>query len=88
MIHKTLDKSNKNSRRIRFPNIINDAKTLGVSRCTLYNVLIGSPNYAMLKTLRARYISEVFLKKSKGERDFTYQNISDPELKKLIKKKN
>lgn len=65
----------KRNKIIRFPQITEDARSLGVNRATLYRTLIGAPGFDGLKTLRRRY-DELLESKPKEVRDYINANKS------------
>lgn len=72
MLNETGKTSNK--KRKLFPGIMEDAKTLGVHRQTLYKMLLNIGNHGKLKTLRKRYM-ELLEQKPEEVRNFIKSNI-------------
>lgn len=74
MMNATKVESNKiKQKTIKFPQITEDARTLGVNRITLYRTLIGAPGFDGLKTLRRRY-DELLESKPKEVRAYINAN--------------
>ena len=73
-MNATKVESNKiKQKTIKFPQITEDARTLGVNRITLYRTLIGAPGFDGLKTLRRRY-DELLESKPKEVRAYINAN--------------
>lgn len=58
---------------VKFPGVVEDAKTLGVNRITLYRTLVGAPGFNGLKTLRRRY-DELLATKPRAVREYINKN--------------
>lgn len=72
MLNETGKTSNK--KRKLFPGIVEDAKTLGVSRITLYKMLLNIGEFGKLKTLRKRYM-KLLEEKPKSVREYIKSNM-------------
>lgn len=89
MITKNNTFSTKKERKVktrnRFVGIGRDAQELGVSRITLYMVLNGNPQCWSLQSLRARY-EKLFQQKSERDKKDIYAEITDSQLREMLKK--
>ena len=78
MMNQTIEPCNKKRRPrgpTRFPGIQDDARTLGVTRNTLYKLLMKYPGFDSLKTLRRRY-EELLKTKPQHIRDYIRANMA------------
>lgn len=88
MIAKNNTFSTKKDRKVktrnRFVGIGRDAQELGVSRITLYMVLNGNPQCWALQSLRERY-AKIFQEKSERDKKEIYSEITDSQLREMLK---